>query len=90
MQLALSDCIARARHTFAQSSRRRDLVVLFVDQDSADLFAHGIFSRVFALSDAHAIVANRLRFIIEIELQYLHCLIRGSDSLGYDRRNTAR
>jgi hypothetical protein len=46
-------------------------VVLFVDQDLANLFAHGVLTQLFSLADSLAVIANRFRFGLEIELQHL-------------------
>ena|GEM_PF-5305472 len=77
------------QYTLAQSSRQRDLMVLFVDQDPTNLFARGRFSRVLALADTLAKAANRLLLILEIELQHLSCRFRRSEGLGNYRRNAA-
>src|ERR1700687_1272151 len=61
----------RSWHALAQSSRQSNLVVLFVDQDLANLFAHGIFRQLFALADPLAIIPNSFSFVFEIELQHL-------------------
>src|ERR1019366_6440161 len=79
----------RSWHALAQSRRQSNLVVLFVDQDLANLFAHGIFSQVLALADSLAIISNRFRFVVEIELQHLGGFFRCSDGLGFNRRHTA-
>src|ERR1022692_918775 len=55
----------------AQSRRQSNLVVLFVDQDLANLLAHGILAQLFALADSLAVISNRFRFVFEIELQHL-------------------
>jgi hypothetical protein len=43
-------------------------VVLFVDQDLANLFAHSILSQFLALANSLATVSNRFSFVREIEL----------------------
>ena len=55
-------------NALAQSSRQSNLVVLFVDQDLANLFAQSIFSQLLALTDALAIIANGFRLVFEVEL----------------------
>src|SRR6202521_5330479 len=78
----------RSWPTLAESGRQSNLVVLFVDQDLANLFAHGIFSQLLALADSLAIIANSFSFVFEIELQHLFGFFRRPDALGLHRWHT--
>src|ERR1039457_6547441 len=60
---------ARRRNTLAQSRRQCNLVVLFIDQNPANLLAHGIFRQMLALANPFTIISNRCSLIVEIELQ---------------------
>jgi hypothetical protein len=66
----------------AQSSGQSNLVVLFVDQDLANLFAIGIFKLTPRMADWLAIIANGFSFFFEIELQHLFCMFRRPDAVG--------
>jgi len=79
----------RSWHALAQGSRQRNLVVLFVNQDLANLFAHSIFTQLLALADSFAIVSNGFRLVFEIELQHLFGFFRRPDDLGFNRWHTA-
>jgi hypothetical protein len=61
---------AAVERSCAQSGRQ-NLVVLFVDQDLANLLAHGIPGQLLALADSLAVISNRFRFVFEIEPQHL-------------------
>jgi len=50
-------------NALAKSRRQSNLVVLFVDQDLANLFAHGVLGQILALADALAIITNCFRFV---------------------------
>ena len=79
----------RKRNTLAQSCGQSNLVVLFLDQDSTNLFAHCILTQVLALANSFAIISNSFRFVVKIEMQHLSGFLRCPNGLGFNCRHTA-
>src|SRR4029079_6146266 len=63
------------RHVDAERCREVDLVFLFVDEDSPDLFGHRELAERLALADALAVVADGFGLVVEIEPKHVFCLV---------------
>src|SRR5204863_5843779 len=74
-----------SRNLFAERSGQIDLMVLLLYQDLPDLLRHREFSKSFALSDAIAVVANGVVFILQIKAEHLLRIFRGTYWLGSNR-----
>src|ERR1700722_7958465 len=83
MRVALAG-LAHVGDVFAEGGGEVDLVVLFLDEDLADLFGHGEFAEGFALADAVAVVADGFVFVVEIEAEHLLGVFGGFYGLGND------
>src|SRR5450432_1852782 len=62
--------IANDRDVDSECGGEVDLVILFVDEDFADLLGHGVLAQGFTLPDAVAIVANGFAFVVQLEVQH--------------------
>mgnify|MGYP001235191872 CR=1 FL=1 len=67
-----------------------DLVLLLLSKDLPDLFGHRELAERLALPDPLPIVSNRLRLVVQVELQHLARIGRHAHRLGLRRRHSAQ
>src|SRR5438477_1919210 len=77
------------RNFFAKSGGQIDLMVLLLDEDLADLFGHGVFSKRFTLRDTITVIANGFVFIIEIVAEHVSRIFGRAHRFGCNRRHFA-
>ena len=64
-------------------------MILLLHEDLANLFRHRVFSKLFTLPDAIAVIANGLVFIIEIIPEHVFRIFRCAYRLGSYHRHFA-
>jgi hypothetical protein len=81
---------ANVGNFFAEGSGQIDLMILFLHEDLANLFRHGIFSERFTLLDAIAVIADVFVFTLEIVVEHVFRIFRRAHWLGRDGQHFAQ
>ncbi len=67
---------------YAEGSGQINLMILLLHEDLANLFRHRVFSKLFTLPDAIAVIANGFIFIFEIIPEHVFRIFRCAYRLG--------
>jgi hypothetical protein len=57
---------------------------LFIFEDFADVFGHGVLAQTFALTDAFAVTADCCRLVLEIKPEHFFRFLGGANRLRQD------
>ena len=74
---------------FSKGSCQVDQMILFMLQNLADVFGHGVFSQTLAVTDPFTITSNGCHFVLEIESKHLLRLYRYPNRFRLDRRQAS-
>ena len=78
----LSGIITDVWNRYAKGSRQIDLVILFLHENSANLFRHRKLSKPFTLPNSSVIIENGFVFIFQIEFEHFFRLFEVRTGLG--------